>query len=725
MSALGQELATYDTLLREQGMVLATTPARVCTQTGAAFLQNVPLSRTTGAPDEQFYKWQFVAALISSGLVPADCIGCELPVPRGSRGSTSLFVDVVIFADPTWAELYDEAVAGNSNVTMDDVYRLVVASGEIKDDPHDDVEAAFRRQLLPALNNMTVGYGVGFYYNSGHLVVISRSTDSSGVTVTRLDATKQHTSGNAVQRLNVAVPDGYSLFPSHSLILSRGSWAAGSRSGRAVADLDIVSSRSQKPVEAALQGINRTLDATSLQAETGYRMVIEALAMKIFDEKRSQTSGSALDFYLDAGEEPIPGQRVSGQAGAFAQRMRSLHSAAQQEYASILMSSVVNWSNSAHVRVIAEVVKGFQDVSFSLSTHSDLYQLVFYNFAGPLSKVAQAQFMTPIGVIEFMVNVVNTQQGEKIIDPTMGIADFLAVAYSRALHTGTPLDDGDLYGVDNDASMVMLATLNMLLNGDGNAHLFHVGDTGSLDNKLAVDAAANRVEVFRLDPVGDASGDWEQAPGSGFALQHFDVVLTNPPFGDQRALRMNEPGSGARNREIAGLYEVYSQVGGNQIDKGLLFLENAVRILDTNARYGIILSTAIASVGDYESARVWLMENTRVVALFDMPENMFAETGVPTTIIVGYRPSASRLAELKASDYQVFTKEIDRIGFTKVTRSRVTYLTPKYLVDPHTGLVQHDTATGLALLDEEFSSVLTEFRNWAMTQEPELRGGFV
>ena len=489
--------------------------------------------------------------------------------------------------------------------------------------------------------------------------------------------------------------------------------------------LDIISSRSQKPVEAALSAINRTLDATSLRAETGYLIVIETLAMKIFDEKRSQDSDTDLDFYIDAGEEPSPGERLSGKAAAFAHRMQSLHSAARSSYASILMSSVINWDNPSHVRVVAEVVKGFQDVSFRRSAHTDLYQLVFYNFAGPLSKVAQAQFMTPISVINFMVDTLNPKLGEKIVDPTMGIADFLAIAYSRGLRIGARLDDHDLFGVDNDASMQMLATLNMLLNGDGNAHLLHIADTGSLDTKLAVDNATNSVEPLALDPVQDADGNWEQPAGSGHALQHFDVVLTNPPFGDQRALKVNDPSTGGRNAEIAGLYRVYTQRKGNQIDKGLLFLENAVRILATNGRYGIILSTAIASVGDYESARVWLMENTRIVALFDMPENMFAETGVPTTIIVGYRPSDSRLSELRAADYQVFTREIERVGFTKVTRNRVTYLTPKYLVDSNTGLVQHDPSTGRALLDEEFSSVVEELRTWMLTQEPELREAFV
>ena len=48
-------------------MVLATTPARVCGSAGATYLTGVQLTRADGSPNEQFYKWQLVSALISTG----------------------------------------------------------------------------------------------------------------------------------------------------------------------------------------------------------------------------------------------------------------------------------------------------------------------------------------------------------------------------------------------------------------------------------------------------------------------------------------------------------------------------------------------------------------------------------------------------------------------------------------------------------------------------------
>lgn len=55
----------------------------------------------------------------------------------------------------------------------------------------------------------------------------------------------------------------------------------------------------------------------------------------------------------------------------------------------------------------------------------------------------------------------------------------------------------------------------------------------------------------------------------------------------------------------------------------------------------------------------------RIVALFDLPENVFAETRVNTTILVGYKSSKKRLAELVADDYSVFKQDILKDGYLR------------------------------------------------------------
>ena len=127
-----------------------------------------------------------------------------------------------------------------------------------------------------------------------------------------------------------------------------------------------------------------------------------------------------------------------------------------------------NVKNENHVKVLLEVVDRFQDYSLIRSYKTDLYQLVFYKFATPFAKDQNAQFVTPLPLIDFLVNIVNPRNGETVIDPTVGIADFLSVSY---VNSKSKLDDNNIVGMDIDEQMVMLARLNMLLNGDGNAKI--------------------------------------------------------------------------------------------------------------------------------------------------------------------------------------------------------------------------------------------------------------
>ena len=78
---------------------------------------------------------------------------------------------------------------------------------------------------------------------------------------------------------------------------------------------------------------------------------------------------------------------------------------------------------------MVEVVYQFQDYSFVLSQKTDLYQLVFYKFAGQFSKDEHAQFITPLPLIDFLVNIVNPRNGETVIDPKIESGLVVSVKY--------------------------------------------------------------------------------------------------------------------------------------------------------------------------------------------------------------------------------------------------------------------------------------------------------
>jgi len=240
-------------------------------------------------------------------------------------------------------------------------------------------------------------------------------------------------------------------------------------------------------------------------------------------------------------------------------------------------------------------------------------------------------------------------------------------------------------------------------------------DKGAIDHKISITG-----EIVRLIPQYHKNGKWDNWPDKT-ELKKFDVVLTNPPFGEDRAYRANT----FEDKEIAECYELWNLCKQkNWIDLGIIFLENAIRLLKEDGRIGIVLSNSIASIDRWEKARKWLIENVRIVALFDLPPNVFADTGVNTTLIIAYKPKKEELEKLKKQEYEIFIKDIKRVGYEVRTSKRVKYYNPIWKMNYETFDIEIDN-DGNPLLDEEFTETIEEFRKWVLGQEKTLIDLFV
>lgn len=173
------------------------------------------------------------------------------------------------------------------------------------------------------------------------------------------------------------------------------------------------------------------------------------------------------------------------------------------------------------------------------------------------------------------------------------------------------------------------------------------------------------------------------------------------------------------------MYEKYTETNPKSgLDKGVVFLENAIRQIKEGGRFAIVLSNAIMSNNTWPFVRQWVMERIRVVALFDLPENVFAETGVNTTILVGYKPAKERLEQLIADDYSVFTRDILNVGYKKKTSKRTVKFDNDYALDLDT-FETITNAEGESVLNEDFTQIVKEFKEWCVNQELELKKLFL
>jgi type I restriction enzyme M protein len=602
-----------------------------------------------------------------------------------------------------------------------------------------EIEQVFTRQVKPAMREKepSDAYVLGIFYDEGRLLLFHRRSSR----YLRYDESlNQKGEDSQAGDLNLQYQDAYSFLPSFDelkRLVNRP--ALIDRSKRSIGDLDVIRSISSPQIKEALSKVLRALDKANLVNQRGYHVLIETLALKIFDEKRNEENlRTKLEFYVTDDEAAFT-SLTERRAREFVARMKRMRDAAEVKYPKILGDDQIAWNNPNHIRAVVAVCSAFQDYSFARSEKSDLYQLVFYNFANSFKRDESAQFLTPLPVINFIVSVVNPRDGETIFDPCCGIADFLSLSFVhwQAGNEGGKFNDANIYGVDLDENMIILATLNMLLNGDGQAKLFHKPDKGSIMWKLPVDST----DLVALVPDLHRRGNWDEWPDQTKLLK-FDVVLTNPPFGEDRAFRPTT----AADRRLIECYETWwiarqitdddeaaadsTSENGNKkrspdsIDLGVVFLENAYRSLKEEGRLGIVLSNSIASINKWQKVREWLMERMRIVALFDLPANVFAETGVNTSILVAYKPKPADLTRLRTRSYEVFVRDIQKVGYERRTSKRNVIFLDRFRLDETTFETLQDRY-GERVKDEEFSQTIADFRKWARSQEESLQRLFL
>ena len=688
-------------------------PKSLCTVDGK-FIENIPIKDVHNQPNEEFYKWQFIYSLVQSERIPSrDYIGAEIYFPKGNIHSEPLKIDSVIFSDITWIDYYRKYRDNPKDVdSLQKVRELAVGVIEYKRNGKT-IEQVFSSQIRASIKEPGSSFVLGIYYDTGRLFLFKRINDE----ITRFNNSLSFpTSQRILERYQLEITDPYSTIPTLdniSKILNQDTRI--DRSSMHIEDLDIVYTIQDDKMKNALNSIMRVLDSVSLSNEEGYMHLIQLIAMKIFDEKQRKDHGGILKFYIN-NDEFYNGNVNTKDVQKFVLRMKSLYQEAKGYYSNVLGENRIFWTQEKHIKVANEIVKQFQDYSFVNSSNNDLYQLIFYNFATKFQKDEKAQFLTPLPIIDFIVQIVNSKCGETICDPCCGIADFLSKSYVNA---DMKLDDCQLYGFDNDYNMTVLAQLNMLLNGDGNAVIKYVPEYGTINQKYTVDK-----RLVALNTDMHSSGNWDNWYDET-EIMKYDVILTNPPFGKNRSLDLSNP----HDLEVSKLYELYTLYTETNpksgLDKGVVFLENAVRLLkEGTGRFAIVLSNAIMSNNTWPFVREWLMKKVRIVALFDLPANVFAETGVNTTILVAYKPKKERLAELISDDYSVFTRDVINVGYVKRTSKRTVKFDNDYKLDPDT----FETITnekGESVLNEDFPKIIEEFKEWCIGQETEIKELFL
>lgn len=82
------------------------------------------------------------------------------------------------------------------------------------------------------------------------------------------------------------------------------------------------------------------------------------------------------------------------------------------------------------------------------------------------------------------------------------------------------------------------------------------------------------------------------------------------------------------------------------------------------------------------------------------------------------------MKKLQEGNYQVFSKEIKKVGYEVKTKNKVKCFETKYKLNPFT-FEKEINPDGTPKLDEEFTETVIEFKQWCNKQEDTLKKLFL
>jgi len=265
----------------------------------------------------------------------------------------------------------------------------------------------------------------------------------------------------------------------------------------------------------------------------------------------------------------------------------------------------------AKLKRLISLIDGESWSGLGVDVKGTIYEELLQRFAEDVRRGA-GQHFTPRPVIRAMVQAVDPQPGMTIYDPACGTGGFLVIAYEY-ISDKYPLDRDQkeflkyrtLKGKDIVDGVARLCAMNLYLHGiGGEESVVEVGDS------LA-------------SPPKD----------------HFDLVLTNPPFGKKSSITIvNGAGKASKESLIYEREDFWATTSNKQLN----FLQHVKSLLKINGRAAIVVpDNVLFEGGAGETIRRKLLHECDVHTLLRLPTGIFYAPGVKANVLFFDRKPAS------------------------------------------------------------------------------------
>lgn len=302
-----------------------------------------------------------------------------------------------------------------------------------------------------------------------------------------------------------------------------------------------------------------------------------------------------------------------------------------------------------------QIVKELEKYNLS-NTSDDVKGIAFEKFLGTTFRGELGQFFTPRTLVDYIVDLLDPEEGEVICDPCCGSGGFLIKAFEyvrekiendikqlkekikeqfadnqNAYNTlATQLNEelsisnlqgrmynlshNCIYGTDANPRMARVSKMNMIMHGDGHGGVHH------------------------HDGLLNVNGIFEE---------RFDVIVTNPPFGsqvrddvkittedlqDQEAIKQYINKYGDKYKDCLLTENDVGKAINKRFDIGsklteVLFIERCLDLLKKGGRLGIVLPDGVLNGANLQKCRDFVEGKAKILMITSIPQDVFVAAG--------------------------------------------------------------------------------------------------
>ena len=338
-------------------------------------------------------------------------------------------------------------------------------------------------------------------------------------------------------------------------------------------------------------------------------------------------------------------------------------------------------------------------------TADDVKGIAFEKFLGKTFRGELGQFFTPRTIVDFMVALLDPEEGEIICDPCCGSGGFLIKAYEYVRDK----IEKDIQSVKEQIKFQMFNKEYESLSQKKRTEIDELVDdyfdilNRELDTKMegcrlnnlskncifGTDANPRMARTAKMNMImhGDGHGGVHHHDGllnvNGIFENRFDVILTNPPFGSrvEKDLKITEADKFTDQEKIKHYTKIYGEKYTNALKQvndninkpvlslyksgnlstltEVLFIERCLNLLKPGGRLGIVLPEGVLNNTNLQNVRELFEGMAKIILITSIPQDVFMASGATVKPSLMFFKKFTKEEALQYEDAK--TKAYDKI----------------------------------------------------------------